>query len=76
MNFGQAYSAMEMGASMRRAIWAPGTHVRLQRPSEGSEMTVPYLYFVGNTAENDAEARMPWTPDQRALAADDWEYLA
>lgn len=70
MNFGKAYSAMEMGAAMRRAAWGdPRSALRLQKPDAHSLMTVPYTYMT-----SDAE-RMPYVPSFTDLAADDWGYI-
>ena len=71
MNFGKAYSAMEMGAAMRRTVWGdPTIALRLQKPDAHSLMTVQYTYLA-----NDTE-RMPYVPSFADLASDDWEYVS
>ena len=70
MNFGKAYSAMEMGAAMRRAAWGnPNDALRLQKPDANSLMTVQYTYLTAD------DTRAPYYPSFADLAADDWEYL-
>lgn len=70
MNFGKAYSAMEMGAAMRRAAWGDSTvALRMQKPDANSLMTVQYTYLA-----NDVD-RMPYHPSFADLAADDWDYF-
>ena len=66
MNFGKAYSAMEMGAAVKRESW--DSYVELQIPDANSKMTVPYIYMTS------FNQRMPWLPSQADLAADDWDY--
>lgn len=81
MNFGEAYSAMEMGAKMKRAGWnGNNIFVKMQRPDANSFMTAPYLYIDTTVLLSDnpdaVRCRVPWVPTQTDMAADDWDYTA
>lgn len=69
MNFGLAYSAMEMGAAVRRLSWdAAVAELRIQRPDKNSKMTIAYTYLTnGNEL-------MPYLPTFDDLAGNDWVY--
>lgn len=79
MNFGKAYSAMEMGAAVKRSGWnGKGIFIKLQRPDANSFMTVPYMYIdsTGLVSDNPyaPRVRAPWVPSQTDMAAEDWDY--
>ena len=68
MDFGQALTAMRAGICVRRAGWnGKGMWVALQRPDEGSKMTLPYIYMY--TTDGNL---VPWLASQTDMLADDW----
>jgi hypothetical protein len=51
---------------VQRGAWAPDWWLQCQQPDN---MTVPYIYIVmGNT-------KMPWSPTQIDLLANDYQFL-
>lgn len=69
MNFEQALSRMKQGEPMRRAEWSVnGMQAQMLVPDANSKMTYQHLYV-----NDDENMRVPWTPNQRDLFAEDWE---
>jgi hypothetical protein len=68
MNFGQAIQFLKAGSRVTRWGWnGKGMWLRLQRPDENSEMTLPYIYM--RTATGDI---VPWLASQTDVLAEDW----
>jgi hypothetical protein len=70
VNFSEALVAVKEGKVISRTgsngKWLM---VRLQTPDENSKMTLPYLY----SEDTDGPMkRVPWSPSQADILADDW----
>lgn len=77
MNFGDALQQLNFGHKMTRAGWnGNGIFIKLQLPTAESKMTSPYIYIDTTglqTSNPDApKVRVPWTPSQTDLLANDW----
>lgn len=69
MNFGQAIDALKAGKKVARGGWnGKNMWLALQRPTELSKMTLPYIYM--NTAQGDL---VPWLASQTDILSEDWE---
>jgi hypothetical protein len=67
MDFSSALAALKHGKRLTRAIWnGRDTHVSIQSPHDGSEMSSPYFYL------SQGRVTFPWTPLQEDLMANDW----
>jgi hypothetical protein len=67
-DFGLAISLMKGGKRVAREGWnGKGMWLALQRPDEGSKMTLPYIYMSTVTG-----ALVPWLASQTDMLADDW----
>jgi len=77
MNFGYALSELKKGSFVCRKGWnGKGLWLTLQVPDQHSKMTLPYIYLnYPKDAANTPGARVPWTPSQTDLLADDWEVV-
>lgn len=80
MNFGQALEALKEGKRVRRKGWnGRGMFIELQRPSETSKMTHPYIYIdtTGLQSDNELAPRnlVPWLASQTDMLAEDWEVI-
>lgn len=78
MDFGDALFQLRLGHKMARRGWnGNGIFIKLQIPTVDSKMTSPYIYIdtTGLQTKNpDAPTvRVPWTPSQTDLLANDWE---
>ena len=78
MNFGIALQLLKGGKAVRRRGWnGKGIYIMLQRPDEGSKMTLPYIYIETlylNTDNPEApKGRVPWFASQTDMLAEDWE---
>lgn len=68
---GWAVGQMSIGLSVTRPGWnGKGMWLALQRPSQGSKMTLPYIYM--HTAQGDL---VPWLASQTDILATDWELV-
>ncbi len=68
MDFGTALSSLRRGEYVTRKGWnGPGMWVHLQKPDEGSKMTLEYLYM--RTVQGDL---VPWLISMSDLLAEDW----
>ncbi len=68
MHFGQALEALKNNAAVQRAGWnGKGMWIALQRPTDLSKMTRPYLYM--KTVD---DALVPWVASQSDILAEDW----
>lgn len=68
MDFGMALDSIKSGRKVARTGWnGKGMWVKLQRPDEGSKMSLPYMYM--RTARGDL---VPWVASQTDILADDW----
>ena len=68
MNFSEALEALKRGESVTRRGWnGKGMWIALQRPTETSKMTLPYIYM--STAQGDL---VPWLASQTDIFAEDW----
>ena len=72
MNYWDALEAVnDADAKIERAGWnGKGQWVSIKRPSEGSDMTVPYLYI--HTVSGDL---VPWVPSQSDQFGNDWRVI-
>lgn len=74
MDFGDAIRALKAGQRVARAGWnGKGMWLEIQRPDEGSKMTLPYV-FLNYPADGAfmPGARVPWQPSQTDVLAEDW----
>ncbi|MGH6834933.1 MAG: DUF2829 domain-containing protein [Methylocella sp.] len=74
MTFGESIEALKVGDRVSRAGWSFGNGsggekmwLRLQKPNEGSDMTLPYIFM--STATGDL---VPWLASQTDMLAEDW----
>lgn len=68
MDFGMALDSIKSGSKVTRSGWnGKGMWVKLQRPDEGSKMSLPYIYM--RTTRGDL---VPWVASQTDILADDW----
>lgn len=68
MSFSMALSSLKIGYRVSRKGWnGKGMWLELQRPDEGSKMTLPYIYM--KTADGHL---VPWLASQTDLLSDDW----
>ena len=73
MDFGEALKEMKMGYAVRRKGW-PGKMdfiEILQFKEKNSKMTEPYI-FLDCISSNGENKRVPWTPSQIDILAEDW----
>ncbi len=70
MDFGAALERLKMGQRLARRSWM-AEYIELQRPTENSKMTLPYIYI--RTAQGEL---VPWIAPQTDLLAEDWETLS
>lgn len=78
MDFGDAIRALKEGKRVARKGWnGKGLFLELQRPDEGSKMTLPYVYlnYPADSAHTPG-ARVPWVASQTDMLGEDWEHLA
>ena len=69
MNFGAALENLKYGFRVARAGWnGKGMWLALQRPTDTSRMTVPYIFM--KTADDQL---VPWLASQTDLLAEDWQ---
>lgn len=67
-NFGDAVAALKSGQRVSREGWnGKSMWLELQRPDEGSKMTLPYIFM--KTAQGDL---VPWLASQSDVLAEDW----
>lgn len=68
MDFGLALDSIKGGRKVARSGWnGNGMWVKLQKPEEGSKISLPYIYM--RTVHGDL---VPWTASQTDILADDW----
>ena len=79
MNFSEALEWLKQGKKITRQGWnIQGFFIELQRPTENSYITLPYLYRVmveeiDNGLETEVLVeRIPWQPNHIDLLANDW----
>lgn len=66
--FSWALDQLSMNGKVSRKGWnGKGMYIKLQRPDEFSEMSLPYIYMKTVNDE-----RVPWVASQTDLLADDW----
>jgi hypothetical protein len=69
---GWAVKQLNDGQRVARSGWnGKSMWLELQRPDNGSKMTLPYVYM--KTAQDDL---VPWLCSQTDLLATDWEIAA
>ena len=69
-DFGWALAALKSGERVSRAGWnGEGMWLALQRPDEGSKMTLPYIFMSTVTGD-----LVPWLASQTDVLADDWGF--
>jgi len=69
MNFGQALEKLKQGKLVTRPGWnGKGMFLSLQKPTELSKMTLPYIYM--STAD---QQLVRWTASQTDILAEDWQ---
>jgi hypothetical protein len=78
MNFSEALNTLKTGSRIIRRGWnGKGMWLSLQIPDQHSKMTLPYVYLnYPANSENTSGAKVPWTPSQTDMLADDWEVLS
>ena len=70
-NFGWALMQLKEGKQMTRWGWnGVGMYIALQKPTEDSKMTLPYIYM--KTVSGDL---VPWLASQTDLLATDWHVV-
>ncbi|RAV17547.1 hypothetical protein DQP57_00545 [Mycobacterium colombiense] len=67
MDYSFALHALQLGHAVARIDWDGDGLLQLQLPDEDSKMTLPYVYITTANGE-----RVPWSPSQADLLADDW----
>jgi Protein of unknown function (DUF2829) len=74
MTFGEAIEALKVGDRVSRVGWSFGKGsggekmwLRLQKPDESSDMTLPYIFM--STVSDDL---IPWFASQTDMLAEDW----
>jgi len=77
MTFGDAIHELKAGRRVARKGWnGKGIFIELQRPSEHSKMTSPYIYIDTTQLQTKNEAApkslVPWLASQTDMLADDW----
>ncbi len=77
MDFGAALEKLKKGLQVSRTGWnGAGLWLQLQRPDEGSKMTLPYIYIsYPADAKTSPGAKCPWLASQTDLLAEDWELV-
>ena len=80
MNFGLALEELKNGNKVRRKGWnGKGIFIELQRPTETSKMTHPYISIdtTGLQTSNEFAPRalVPWLASQTDMLAEDWELV-
>lgn len=71
MNFEKALRLLRLGRKVFRSGWnGKNMWICLQRPTNTSKMTLPYIYM--KTVENDL---VPWVASQTDILSEDWEVL-
>jgi len=77
MDFGEALEALREGKKVYRQGWnGKGIYILLQKPTDLSLMTLPYLYIETSYLETDnpnaPKGRVPWLASQTDILAEDW----
>lgn len=77
MDFGQALVLLKEGKRVARKGWnGKGIFIELQRPTETSKMTHPYIFIdtTGLQSTNSFAPRdlVPWLASQTDMLAEDW----
>lgn len=68
MTFGDAIFFLKQGKRVARHGWnGKGMWVELQRPTDTSKMTLPYIFM--KTADDNL---VPWLASQTDILAEDW----
>lgn len=80
MNFSQALDALKAGKNLTRTGWNPSSMwIGLKKPHDKSEMTNQYIFLWTPEQQfrddNWLGSKIPWTPTQRDLFAEDWEIM-
>jgi len=74
VNFSDALNSIKSGAKAYREGWnGKGLRIQIQRPDEGSMMTLPYIYMsYPEDAKTTPGCKVPWIASQTDMLADDW----
>lgn len=80
MNFEKALEILKQGGKVARKGWnGKGIFIELQRPTELSKMTHPYIYIDTTGLEtnnpNAPKNLVPWLASQTDMLAEDWEVV-
>jgi hypothetical protein len=68
MTFGEAIEALKVGDRVSRSGWnGKEMWLRLQKPDESSDMTLPYIFMSTVTGD-----LVPWLASQTDMLAEDW----
>jgi hypothetical protein len=71
VNFGEALATLKDGGTVSRSGWnGKGMWLGLQRPDEGSKMTLPYIFMKTVTGD-----LVPWLASQSDMLAEDWDVV-
>lgn len=79
-NFGIALEYLKKGFKVRRKGWnGKGIFIELQRPTETSKMTHPYIFIdtTGLQTDNPNAPKnlVPWLASQTDMLAEDWQVI-
>lgn len=77
MNIGDAIEALKQGYKVARKGWnGKGIFLKLQKPTELSKMTHPYIYIDTTGLQTDnkhaPKSLVPWLASQTDMLAEDW----
>ena len=77
LDYSGALVALKGGAQVARAGWnGKGIFIQVQFTDENSFMTSPYIYIDSSGLLSDnpdsPKNRVPWTPSQTDMFAEDW----
>ena len=78
MDFSKALENLKNCKKLCRKGWnGKNIYIELQRPTELSKMTLPYIYIVTDKLitdnKNAPKGIVPWLASQTDLLAEDWE---
>jgi hypothetical protein len=72
-DLGVAIALLKLGKRVARQGWNAHHSLGLQHPTTTSKNTLPYVYMViGDDAQAQKGARVPWICSQTDMLADDW----
>ena len=69
ISLGLAIDAMKLGLSVRLPYWSEDVFLSLQKPTDLSKMTAPYIYVTSRFG------LVPWAATQVELLSTEWEII-